>query len=293
MLKKIILTVVPLILVFGLIGYVLFNESGRMATFQEKQEAEFIEHGALVYADKCATCHGEQGEAELCYATNGQQIACIGRPLNSIALLCGEPSLRLAAVEWEGTTESYIRSITTIGRTEKGMPAYGKEFVYEEKRGLSEQQIDDVTAYILNYDFVCDAPAIYVYPPTWSQQVSDLPVGDPVAGDQHFHITYACSACHGDPAVEGSNAVGPWSGNFKHLDDRIEGYLAADYVYESVLNPNAHISPDCPIGPCPGPPSPMPANFPARMEDQELADIMAFLGVDPQQSSGITVELSK
>ncbi len=292
MLKKIILTVVPLILVFGLIGYVLFNESGRMATFQEKQEAEFIEQGALVYADKCATCHGEHGKADLCYATNGQQIGCSGRPLNSIDLLCDEPSLRLMAVEWEGTTEAYIRGITTIGRSEKGMPAFGKEFVYEEKRGLSQQQIDDVTAYILNYanqDFVC-RPALSTLP--WSQQVSDLPAGDPVAGEQHFHVTYGCSACHGDPAVEGSNAVGPWSGNFKHLDDRIEGYLAADYVYESVLNPNAYISPDCPMGPCAGPPSAMPANFALRLEDQDLADIMAFLGVDPQQSSGIKIKTS-
>ncbi len=291
MLKKIILTVVPLIVVMGLIGYVFFNESDRMETFQEKQEAEFIEQGALVYADKCATCHGTMGKANLCYTTDGQQIGCSGRPLNTPDLLCGDPSPRLAAVEWKSTTEEYIRGITTIGRSEKGMPAYGKEFIYEEERGLSKQQIDDVTDYILNYasrDFACDPPALSIVP--WSQQVSDLPAGDPISGEQHFHVTYGCSACHGDPNFEGSSAVGPWSGNFKHLDNRKADYLAADYVYESILNPSEYISPDCPAGPCAGPPSAMPPSFSVRMSQQDLADIMAFLGVDPQQSSGIEIQ---
>ena len=60
---------------------------------------------------------------------------------------------------------------------------------------------------------------------------------------------------------------------------RIEGYSAADYVYESILEPNAFIAEQCPTGPCLGPPSAMLANFGERMaaNPQDMADILAYL----------------
>jgi hypothetical protein len=60
---------------------------------------------------------------------------------------------------------------------------------------------------------------------------------------------------------------------------RVEGYTATDYLYESILEPNAFITEQCPTGPCLGPPSAMPANFAERMatSPQDLADIMAYL----------------
>ena len=59
----------------------------------------------------------------------------------------------------------------------------------------------------------------------------------------------------------------------------IEGYTADEYVYESILNPSAFIVPECPTGPCAGPPSAMPDNFPLRMSEnpQDLRDIMVYL----------------
>ena len=123
----------------------------------------------------------------------------------------------------------------------------------------------------------------------WSNFVTDLPTGDQSKGKELYEVIYGCAACHGDPRIEGSNAVGPWSGNFKNLDDRKVGYAAADYVYESILNPSAFLSPDCPTGPCSGPPSAMPDNFGMRMSYQDIADIMAYLGVDPQESNGVEI----
>ena len=105
-------------------------------------------------------------------------------------------------------------------------------------------------------------------------------------------MTYGCSACHGQLDVEGSNAVGPWAGSFADLGDvRVEGYTAADYLYESILLPSAYISPDCPTGPCAGPPSAMPANFGTRMTIQDMSDVMAYLlGTSTFESSGAEIE---
>jgi hypothetical protein len=72
---------------------------------------------------------------------------------------------------------------------------------------------------------------------------------------------------------------------------RIDGYTAADYVYHSILLPSAFIAPDCPNGPCTGPPSAMPANFALRMTSlQEMADVMAYvLGTSTFESSAEVV----
>ncbi|HLV35401.1 MAG TPA: c-type cytochrome, partial [Spirillospora sp.] len=44
-----------------LIGWVAINEPGRMAAFQQQQLARSIEHGAELYTNNCAECHGASG----------------------------------------------------------------------------------------------------------------------------------------------------------------------------------------------------------------------------------------
>src|SRR5690606_25364795 len=44
-----------------LIGWVAINEPGRMAPFQQQQLARSIEHGAELYTNNCAECHGPNG----------------------------------------------------------------------------------------------------------------------------------------------------------------------------------------------------------------------------------------
>ena len=44
-----------------LIGWVAINEPGRMAAFQQQQLARSIEHGAELYTNNCAECHGPNG----------------------------------------------------------------------------------------------------------------------------------------------------------------------------------------------------------------------------------------
>ena len=149
MLKKVVITSIGFFVLALILGFVALRESVRMEVSQDKQEAETIEQGALVYADKCATCHGEHARAERCFinseAYSGEQIGCAGLPLNTLDLLCNNNGRRLIEEHWEGTTREYILTLTTIGRTEKGMPAFRKAFVFDEKQGLSNTQIENVT----------------------------------------------------------------------------------------------------------------------------------------------------
>lgn len=117
-----------------------------------------------------------------------------------------------------------------------------------------------------------ETPAEKVWPAT----VEGLPAGDSARGEE-LYTTKACTACHGQIGVEGSAIVGPWLGNYaEKAAGRREGYTADSYLYESVLNPNAHIAPDCPSGTCLSP-SAMPPNQSVVLEIQELADIMAYI----------------
>lgn len=117
-----------------------------------------------------------------------------------------------------------------------------------------------------------ETPAEKVWPAT----VAELPAGDSTRGEK-LYSTKACAACHGQVADQSSALVGPWLGDYaERAADRREGYTADSYLYESVLNPNAHISPDCPTGTCLSP-SAMPPNQSLVLEIQELADIMAYI----------------
>lgn len=271
---KIVIGTVAFMLTMIVLGYAALREPARMEAYQEAEVARKIEKGADVYYNNCATCHGEQGKAEACYDGDGEQIGCAGLPLNTPALLCGEPSARLEAMQWNGTKYQYINATVMAGRAQNGMPVWGSAY----GGPLEAYQVDYVTNFVLNWETVemCSIPTPTPIP--WPDSVATLPEGDPVAGEEHYNLTYGCAACHGDLNEAGSNAVGPWAGDFRDVGaTRIDGYTTADYLYESILHPSDYIAPDCPNGPCAGPPSAMPANFGERMNPQDMADIMAFL----------------
>ncbi len=271
---KIVIGTVAFMLTMVVLGYAALREPARMEVYQQAELARKIEKGADLYYNNCATCHGEQGKAEVCYDAAGEQIGCAGLPLNTPALLCGEPSARLQAMQWNGTRYQYINATVMAGRAHNGMPTWGSPF----GGPLEPYQVDYLTNFVLNWETVamCSEPTPTPIP--WPESVADLPVGDPVSGETLYNLTYGCAACHGDINTAGSNQVGPWAGDFKITGaTRIEGYTAADYQYESILLPSAFIAPDCPNGACAGPPSAMPANFGQRMNPQHMADVLSFL----------------
>lgn len=276
---KIVIGTIAFMLTMIVFGYAALREPARLEEWAAASEARQIEQGAAVYHSNCASCHGENGRAEECYGPDGELTGCAGLPLARAELLCltEGTSPRMDERNWEGTLESFIGSTVAAGRSVNGMPTWGAEY----GGPLEAYQVENVTKFIVNWrtEAMCSLPTPTPVP--WPATVGELAnqvTPDPAAGQQLYEITYGCSACHGKLDDPGSNAVGPWAGDFADVGaTRVDGYTAADYMYESILLPSAYIAPDCPTGPCAGPPSGMPANFGTRMSLQDMADVIAYL----------------
>jgi mono/diheme cytochrome c family protein len=283
---KIIIGTIAFMLTMIILGFIALREPARLEAFSDARLGRSVENGAEIFVNNCATCHGVNGRAEECFdASSGEQIACAGLPLNNAALLCGTRSQRMLALGWAGGKFDFIQSTVASGRPWNGMPTWGQAF----GGPLQNHEVEDVTNFVLNWEdeALCGEE---VTGPEWPPMVSELPAGDAENGAQLYEITYGCQACHGNIDEEGSNQVGPWLGDIAEVGpERIDGYTAADYIYESILKPNAFISPECPAGPCTEP-SAMPANFGERMSLQDMADMMAYLLGTETFESNVAVE---
>lgn len=276
---KIVIGTVAFMLTMIILGFAVLREPGRLEEFSHAYTGRSIETGARLFQSNCATCHGIDGRAEQCFDAAGNQIGCQGLPLNYAPLLCGDRSQRMQALNWEGSKQAFIHTTIAAGRFGTVMPTWSEQF----GGPMRDDQVQDVTLYVLNWESeeLCSEPIVTF---DWPEEVADflalpdIQAGDPVNGEA-LYLTYGCIGCHGDPAQPGTNEVGPWLGDIETVGEtRVEGMSAEQYVYHSVLYPSDFIAPDCPTGPCAGPPSPMPS-FADRMgsQPQDLADILAYL----------------
>ena len=89
--------------------------------------------------------------------------------------------------------------------------------------------------------------------------------GDPAAGKEVFATTAQppCGSCHTLAAANASGTVGP------DLDQVLKGKDAA-FIHESIVNPDAEIASGFSAGI-------MPAVYGDQLDDQQLADLVAFL----------------
>lgn len=284
---KIIIGTIAFMLTMIIFGFVALNEPARLEAFSSAYEGRSVENGAEIFANNCATCHGLDGQATQCFDAAGNEIGCVGRPLNNAELLCGTKPSRLVAMDWGGAKYDFIEGTVAAGRPWAGMPTWGQQF----GGPLQNNEVRDVTLFVLNWESetLCGGEA--VEGPVWPSRVNELPAGDPENGADIYQVPYGCNACHGVLEDENTaNGPGPWLGSLAaEAGDRIEGYTAADYVYESILLPNAHIAPECLTGGEPGEcpePSTMLANFGERMTEQDMADIIAYiLGITEFESN--------
>lgn len=104
--------------------------------------------------------------------------------------------------------------------------------------------------------------------------------GDPENGQQLYLNQGGCGACHTIEGIEGANGmVGPDHTNIATKAEQMAQELGLsgprEYLLESIVEPNAHISEDCPTGPCA--PGTMPQNLGDQFTEQELDDMVAFL----------------
>jgi mono/diheme cytochrome c family protein len=276
---KVVIGTIAFMLTMMIMGFAALREPTRLQEYTHAFEGRSIETGAKIFANNCSTCHGVNGKAEVCYDAAGEQIGCRGLPLNYGPLLCGDSAdrtPRMNAMNWSGTKEAYVQSVVAAGRAGTAMPTWSSRF----DGPMRDDEVANVVFFVLNWESeeLCSTPVVtFDWPATAVAFLNEFPDGDAANGEE-LYVTYGCSGCHGVPDGSVPAAIGPDLSNIAEVGaTRVDGYTAEMYVYESILHPNVVIAPECPTGPCLGPPSTMPANFIERMNPQDLADIMAYL----------------
>ncbi len=286
---KIVIGTVAFMLTMIILGYAALREPARLHEFTLAAEGRRVENGAFLYEGNCASCHGVEGKAEKCFDSgSGDEIDCIGRPLNSYFLVCGNPSQRVEESNFEGTTQQFVLGTIAAGRVGTQMPSWLSNY----GGPLREDQVGDLTAYIMNFSdeaFCAEAPVTFPWPEAADlDTLATMDITDPVeftavAGDPErgaeLYTSYTCNVCHGQLDTESSAIIGPWLGDIVETGgDQVDGLTAKQYVYQSILDVNAFIAPDCPNGACTDP-SAMRSDFPSAMatSPQDMIDLLSYI----------------
>jgi mono/diheme cytochrome c family protein len=253
-------------------AYIGFTEQRRMADFTQAFHARQIENGATMFGDNCAPCHGVVGS---------------GSPrapaLNARDLFDGT---RLNAIGWSGTTEDYVRLTIAAGRPKASegaiyperMPTWGQQF----GGPMRPDQIESLVAFIMNWEerALAQAPVATVAPEdrVGTDITAELPEGDAARGAELASSALGCGACHilGNigpvwAASDDQPGLGERAGR-RYTAEAYSGTAtsAAEYLFESVVLPNAHVLEGFEAGV-------MPADFANRLTPQDVADLIAYM----------------
>lgn len=209
---------------------------------------------------------------------------------------------RLAQVGWAGDLHGYIVTTLIHGRP-------GSARVYPNSTGMAawsqtaggplrQDQIEDLAAYIINWDKGAnwtseDFLAVAQYgkpladgslpseppPPPAGDNVAGILarwaemeiVGSPATGELLYDAEFGCTDCHRNGA-SAPDTVGTVA---RIRTERLTlpqfaSYSVEEYIVESITRPGDFVVDGYSSGL-------MPANFGARMTDQQLADIVSYL----------------
>jgi mono/diheme cytochrome c family protein len=250
-----------------LLLYEGFKENVTLAQTEIEQRSVSIERGAALFVAACVECHGLDGKGG------------IGSPFNDPHFFDLGPEGRLAELGWGGSLEDFIIATVSGGRplsTRPGlypgkgqgyaMPAWAEDF----GGPFRPDQIRNLAHYILNWEAEAtgeqSVARVYLVPPS----------DDPLLAGRIVFNQLGCPACH---TIEGVS-TGPIGPELTHVATnaatRVEGMTAEEYIRESILDPAAFISPDCPTGPCTEP-TVMPLTFGESLTDEQLDALVLYL----------------
>jgi hypothetical protein len=116
-----------------------------------------------------------------------------------------------------------------------------------------------------------------VPPREWPRLVSALPKGRASSGERLFLGRLACASCHGDPRASAFASAPHLGAIGVEAAGRVPGLSAAQYLYESILDPQAFDARRCdPGAPCAPAAAPMPF-YGEVLSLQDAADLVAYL----------------
>ncbi|HUS14421.1 MAG TPA: c-type cytochrome [Chloroflexia bacterium] len=283
---RVIVGTLALIVTMIVLGYVAVTEQDRMAQFSTAYAGRQVETGAALFENNCARCHGLDGKG------TGRAPA-----LNTPDLLTN--GKRLTEIGWGGSVRDYVHSTIAGGRPRPSvqfaeyperMPTWSQEF----GGPLRDDQIQSITDFVMNwapqYANATAEPSVAITP-VGTDITQALPTGDAAQGEA-LATTLGCPACH----ILGAGAtttLGPdWKpsaeNNNQGIGTRAEARITApdykgaatngtQYLFESIVSPDAYIVPGGATYVGPDGKSIMPHDFGTRMSPEMMAHVLAYL----------------
>jgi len=299
---RIITGLIAFLMMLSVCAVVGITDQTRLGERDANFKARSIEAGAKVFSLQCARCHGPNGEGidgsgpALASEMFVGKISIEDNPAGP-QIKVDEKSKRLEQIGWTGALKDYIKGVTSAGIPIKSSNAWDANHpAFSQKFGgnLRDDQIDDVANFIINWGLAPLANDKAVLAPAPGANQGPKPTAVPLtpqqeAGKAVYSGGAGCTGCHAIKGVGNQGGVGPnlskigkdaadviASADYK---SKVTGQPAAttpaDYIKQSILYPNAYITPQCPTGPCPA--GVMPQTFSKTLKPEEIDNLVAFL----------------
>jgi mono/diheme cytochrome c family protein len=279
---RVIVGTLSLVITMVVLGYVAVTEQDRMANFAVAYDARQVEVGAALFESNCSPCHG----------LNGQGVPAKGPPLNAAELFNGT---RLKEAGFAGTTDNFVRSTIAAGRPRMSEWAKAQGFIdpmptWGQPYGgpLRTDQVDSLVSFVMNWGLAFEggtAQPTAVVEGVGTDITVALPAGDAAQGEA-LATSQACTACHVTTATGPAwlaSAYPSGQGIGTRAEERLAeaDYTGAatsgdQYLFESIVQPDAFIVPDQPSY-APAGTSVMPHDYGAKLTEQDMADLIAYL----------------
>jgi hypothetical protein len=144
----------------------------------------------------------------------------------------------------------------------------GEELQQPTAEELAEAQATNAAA----------TPRASATPPATPLSTTVPPTPRPIEGEDAETIirNAGCGSCHAIGELGEGHKVGP-DLSFIGLtaESRVPDMSAADYIRQSILDPNAYLAPECPNGECL--PNIMPQDYATRLANQQVDAVVGFL----------------
>ncbi len=286
---KILIGILATMITIVSILLVAFTEDIRMQDQAESWEGRSIENGAALYATACASCHGVDGKG------------ASGPALNSYYFFT--ETGRIKDVDFTGSLRQYVKLTIAAGRPSKQqsqwpvrMPTWGADYGGPYR----DDQIEEIVDYVMNWEESALAQTPYEDPwrcfedvpvPCDEQGFVGLlkragltpeeymaglpaeaqPTPPPARPPEILFAEMGCSGCHVLSKANAAGAVGPDLDPLPQVaGERIPGMSPEEYVYQSIVDPDAHIVEGFPAGV-------MPTNYAQRMSEEEIRSLVDWL----------------
>jgi hypothetical protein len=281
---------------FVVIGFYVWFSNSIPQLRAEAPKEEQIELGALTMDSFIAL--GEQiyhgkGNCELCHNPVGKRAPLLidstdEPPIGARA----EERIKGAGYSGNATTGQEYMHESMIEPSVYVVPGYGKKGTNDTVSpmpdvrggsiGLNELEINALIAFFqaqAGVEVTVELPS-EVPPPTGSETKKEGGEIQMAASAEEAFVKFECKLCHLIPGMspdEGEGELGPdLNGIHEFGAKRVKGKGAKEYIRESIVDPNAFISPDFDA-------DVMPPDFPERMTVKELEMIVQYLS-EPQET---------